>query len=93
MVSQKYSVAEARKRLPALIRKVESGPHLELTRRGEPVAMLLSIEEYQHLIGEKLSFSTCLGEFLKQYEGLTSKEHSEVFSKLRDTSKGRGFQW
>lgn len=43
------SIAEARNKLPALVHSVEGGPAVRLTRRGKPVAMLVSLEEYERL--------------------------------------------
>lgn len=40
-------IAEARNRLSALVHAVEKGTSVRLTRRGKPVAMLLSLEEYE----------------------------------------------
>ena len=48
-MTDKYSIAEARQDLAALVRKLERQPFIEITRRGKPVAVLLSIEEFQRL--------------------------------------------
>lgn len=42
-------MAYARSQLPALVHSAEAGTPISLTRRGKPVAMLLSIVEYQRL--------------------------------------------
>ena len=41
-------VAEAHNRLSALLKKVQKGP-IMLTRRGKPVGVILSPEEYDRL--------------------------------------------
>ena len=41
-------IAEAHNRLSALLKKVQKGP-ITLTRRGKPVGVLLSPEEYERL--------------------------------------------
>ena len=41
-------VAEAHNRLSALLKKVQKGP-IMLTRRGKPVGVILSPEEYNRL--------------------------------------------
>ncbi len=41
-------IAEAHNRLSALLKKVQKGP-IMLTRRGKPVGVLLSPEEYERL--------------------------------------------
>ena len=46
-----YSIAEARNQFAALIRQVEEGQtSVQVTRRGEPVAVILSQEEYTELL-------------------------------------------
>ncbi|HKZ84276.1 MAG TPA: type II toxin-antitoxin system prevent-host-death family antitoxin [Anaerolineae bacterium] len=55
-MAKRYSIAEARHNLAALVHKLECTTLIELTRRGEPVAVLLSIREYQRLVIEKRGF-------------------------------------
>ena len=40
-MGKRHSIAEARSSLPRLIREAESGKPVELTRRGQPVAVLV----------------------------------------------------
>ena len=51
-----YSIAEARHNLAALVHELEHKPLIALTRRGEPVAVLLSIAEYQRLLAKETNF-------------------------------------
>ncbi len=48
-MSKSYSIAEARAQLPKLVREAERGAEVELTRRGEKVAVLLSVATRTHL--------------------------------------------
>jgi prevent-host-death family protein len=48
MAMKHVSVAEAKNRLPALIREAESGP-IEIRRNDEPAAVLISVETYRRL--------------------------------------------
>ena len=48
-MSKRYSIAEARHNLAAIVHELEVMPHIELTRRGEPVAILLSVDEFRRL--------------------------------------------
>ncbi len=50
------SIADARDRLASLVHDVEEGAPVEITRRGRPVAVLVSYHEYQRLLGEGPSF-------------------------------------
>ncbi len=45
----KLSLAQAKDRLSELIRKVEAGEEIVITRRHKPAARLLSEAEYQRL--------------------------------------------
>ena len=40
-MTERHSIADARRHLPALVRNAENGKAVELTRRGEPVAKLV----------------------------------------------------
>ncbi len=51
--SRRYSVAEARDRLPAMLHEVEGGETVEITRHGKPVAMVISHGAYARLVGQK----------------------------------------
>ena len=44
-----YSIADARNNLPRLVHMAEDGDAVRLTRRGRPVAVLLSLSEYERL--------------------------------------------
>jgi len=46
MAATKVSVAEARQNFARLIKRAEQGRAIEITRRGESVAVLLSASEY-----------------------------------------------
>jgi prevent-host-death family protein len=48
-MQKQFSIAEAKNRLPTIVHSVENGPSVELTRRGKPVAVILSIQEYERL--------------------------------------------
>ena len=84
-----YSVAEARNHLPALIRDAEDHP-VEISRRGKPVAVLLSRAEYDRLRGKRPSFWAALQEFRRKYD-LESLDIDvdEIFRDVRDRSPGR----
>ncbi len=57
---RKVSLAEARDHLTGLVRDVERGHSVELTRRGKPVAVLVSLEEYDRLRAKRLSPAAAL---------------------------------
>ena len=92
-MENRYSIAEAKNKLPSIIHSVEKGPSVKLTRHGKPVAVLLSIQEYERLSLKKQGFWRALKTFRK----LTEKEDTVIsnadFKSLRDSSPGREVDW
>ena len=85
----RYSIAEARAQLPAIIGKAEAGVHVELTRRGEPVAVLVSTHEFERLSGRQEPFSHSYLEFLTKFRLTEIGVNREFASSLRDSGPGR----
>ncbi|WP_420630696.1 type II toxin-antitoxin system Phd/YefM family antitoxin [Candidatus Leptofilum sp.] len=49
-----YSIAEARNQFAALVRDAEESKQpVQVTRRGQPVAVILSAEEYGRLLANQ----------------------------------------
>jgi antitoxin Phd len=89
IVQKQFSIAEAKNKLPAIIHDIENGSHAELTRRGKPVAVLLSIQEYERLSRKYTGFWSALSVFRQSILD-ESIEISDVdFEGLRDPSVGR----
>lgn len=87
-----YSIAEAKDNLPKLVREAEHGGYVELTRRGEPVAVILSIHDYRKLsVGSMGFWNACLA-LRKAYDVVSMDIQPEVFD-VRDPSPGRDFEW
>jgi antitoxin Phd len=86
-MSKAYSVAEARKNLPAVLDEVASGAEVHLTRRGRPVAVLVSVDEYSRLKAGRAAFADAYKEFRAEHPaGGISVSY---FRKLRDRNQGR----
>ena len=49
-MSEGYSIAEARNHLSTLVHEAESGKPVKLTRRGKPVAVVMSMAAYEALV-------------------------------------------
>ncbi len=90
-MSEQHSIADARSNLPDLVRKAEAGSAVELTRRGEPVAVLIGRKEYDRLLAGSSRFSNAWDEFVKQVEFASLEiDPDEVFADVRDKLAGRG---
>ncbi len=85
---KQYSISEAKNHLHRLVRAAESGGAVEITRRGRPVAMLVSMEEYERLHGRRVGFWQALEDF-RRIAGNEMAVGDEVFRDLRDRSPGR----
>ncbi len=92
-MSRSYSIAEARDNFAAIVRDVERDSAIELTRRGKPVAVLLSIEEYRRLLGGRKSFWDVYSEFRDGVDLRRLEIEPEIFEGLRDASPGRETSW
>ena len=54
-MAHSYSIVEARDNLAKIVRESESSP-VELTRRGRPVAVLVSLDEFERLQGRSETY-------------------------------------
>lgn len=78
-------IAEAHNRLSALLKKVQKGP-IRLTRRGKPVGVILSPEEYNRLRQfEALSQVVHLSRSLRE-SGVSA---ADLYRTSRDELEGR----
>jgi antitoxin Phd len=92
-MSRSYSIAEARDNFAAIVRDVERDSAIELTRRGEPVAVLLSIEEYRRLLAGRKNFWDAYSQFRDEADLQRLNIDPEIFEGLRDVSPGRETSW
>ena len=88
-MEKQFTIAEAKNNLPAIIHSVEDGPSVKLTRHGKPVAVLLSIREYEQLAKNKTGFWRALSEFRSKLELEDTKITDADFENLRDVSTGK----
>lgn len=87
---RRYSIAEARDNLAAIIHEVDSTDLIEITRRGEVVAVLLSKEQYDRFQVRTTPFWDAYQSFKKENDlAKLSIDPSEVFGDLRDRGPGR----
>jgi len=89
-MAQRYSIAEARANLPTLVDDAEAGAAIELTRRGEVVAIMISVNEYERLRSQRIGFQEAYQQFLKKHSPADSGIDAAAFAKqVRDRSPGR----
>lgn len=90
-----YSIAQARDRFTQIVQEAEQGNAVEVTRRGQRVAVLVSAEEYDRLCQPKQSFGKSVLAWRKKYDVENwdnDIDIDEVFN-VRDKSPGREFEW
>lgn len=85
---REFSIAHARNQLPALVHEVEEGQPVRLTRRGKPVAVLLSLREYERLGARRADLWDAIESFRRQAD-LRELDVDEIFAGVRDRSPGR----
>ena len=88
-----YSVAEARDRFAEIIHDLERVPRIEVTRRGRPVAVLVSVEEYERLRNGGTAFWNAYSAFRDAYDLAEQGIEPEVFEGVRESSPGRELNW
>jgi prevent-host-death family protein len=88
-MSKRYSIAEARSNLPSLVDDAEAGMDVELTRRGKPVAAIVSLKELLRLRRNQTSFGPAYKAFLKKHSLRELGLPRDFFDDCRDRSTGR----
>ncbi len=87
--SRRYSIAEARSNLPAIIDEAEAGIEVELTRRGVPVAAILSFRTLEQLRRARSSFNETYRNFLGTHSPEEAGLDASFVRSLRAKDKGR----
>ena len=84
-----FSVAQTRDNLAALLKTLRRESVIRITRRGKPVAVLLSVEDYDRLTSGKSGFWNAYTRYLQQVDLGALDIGPDVFEAVRDTSPGR----
>ena len=90
---EQYSIAKARDHFTSLVRTVERESAVELTRRGKPVAVMLSIQEYKRLSTRQAGFWEAYSAFRERVNLQELGIEPDTFDGLRDRSPGREVRW
>jgi prevent-host-death family protein len=88
-MSKSYSMAQARANLPDLVDEVATGVDVALTRRGKPIAVVLSVEQYEMLQGKHLGFGPAYRNFLKKHPVKEVGTDGGFWKGVRDRTTGR----
>ena len=85
-----HSIAEARRNLPTLVRDAENGKAVELTRRGELVAVLIGRREFERLTSGRRGFADAYRGFAQSVElAKLALDPDELFGVAREEGGGR----
>jgi prevent-host-death family protein len=88
-LGQSVSVAEARGNLADIVDAVERGERVQITRRGKPVAVMISVDEMRRLASPRLSFAAVYDIWRLHFEPQDLDLEPSHFDSLRDRSAGR----
>lgn len=88
-MTKKYSIAEARQDLAAIVKELEQQPAIQITRRGQPVAVLISAREYERLSSRQTGFWEAYASFLEQVDLARLGLEPDFLNDLRQADTGR----
>jgi prevent-host-death family protein len=88
-MAKQYSIADARRNLPTVVDEVAAGSEVQLTRRGRPVAVVVSIEEYDRLKAQRTTFGEAYKAFRRKFPEAGGGISSRHFRSVRDRGRGR----
>ena len=92
-MSKSYTIADARHNLAAIVHELEREPTIQLTRRGRPVAVLLSMSEHARLQTGSTTFWDAYQAFRASVDLTTLDMDPAVFDGVRDLTSGREMTW
>jgi len=84
-----YPVGMARANLPAILDDVQAGRVIQVTRRGRPVAVIMSPADYAELAPRRPGFADACAEFRARYDVGHLALDRKFFRSLRDRRPGR----
>lgn len=89
VMPSRYTIAEARSRLPSIVDEAEAGVEVELTRRGRPVAVVISLREFDRLHGKRRHFADTYRKFLETHSLDEIGVEADFAVSTRDRTSGR----
>ncbi len=88
-MSHRYSIAEARTSLPTIVDQAEAGITIELTRRGKPVAVVVSLREFERSRTGRPRFGDVYKDFLSTHPLQDVGLEPDFATSLRNKELGR----
>lgn len=88
-MSKRYSIAEACSNLPSIVDDAEAGQEIELTRRGRPVAVVVSLREFERFRGARTDSAKAYERFLRAHPLRQIGVDDRVFRSARTREAGR----
>ena len=89
-MTDKHSIAEARRHLPKLVREAEEGTAVALTRGGEPVAVLIGWQRFEQLASTRRGFAAAYQQFTSESNlAELALDPDELFAGTREATPGR----
>ena len=88
-----FSIAEAKNHLSSLVHAAEIGESVTLTRRGKPVAVLISEHQYKQLSGQRKGFWQAVETFRQELELTRVNMTEDDLAGLRLKETGRDMHW
>ena len=93
-MKRRWSIAEARAQLPALIRSAEKGGVVELTRRGEAVAVLVGKSDFDRMSAPEGGFWEACETFRSGHDlAALALDPDEILAGARPQEPGRGVRF
>ena len=86
-MTKQVSISQARNSLPSLVHAVEDGASIELTRRGRPVAALVSISDFDRLTGKRPDLWSAIEHFRDETD-LEELDVEQILDGVQDRSPG-----
>lgn len=92
MTPASFTIAQARTHFPGLVHDAEKGKPVEITRRGKPVAVLVSVDAYRHLTAPRPQFWDVVSAFRSRIKTVKAGLEPKDLRDLRETGSGRDFE-
>jgi prevent-host-death family protein len=92
-MKSQLSISEVKNKLTSIIHDIENGGQIQVTRHGRTVAVLLSVNEYEDLIGKKEGLWEKYLTFRSHISKSGLDMDDSVFDTVRDRSAGRDVEF